>query len=84
MPLYNDEMLVKVVLKHYQSASRIIFFDMGSTDDGPKIALSVNREVIFVENKFDDLINIKIRPILYKNTTLYQNSYNYYFLGKNC
>jgi hypothetical protein len=67
MPLYNDEMLVKVVLKHYQSASRIIFFDMGSTDDGPKIAISGNREVIFVENKFDDLINIKIKNEAWKD-----------------
>lgn len=67
MPLYNDALLIRAILKHYQSASRIIFFDMGSTDDGPQIAISGNREVIFVENKFDDLINIKIKNEAWKD-----------------
>lgn len=63
MPLWNDIDLLKVVLKHYETAHRITIFDCGSNDGGPELAIKEGRSVVYMkENKRlsdEDLISVK-------------------------
>lgn len=63
MPSWNDERLISVVLKHYETAHRIIFFDAGSTDLGPYLINKAGREIRQnpVQDKLSDKQNIEIK-----------------------
>lgn len=68
MPLWNDEDLVRVVLKHYETAANIVFCDAGSTDRGPEFALRAGREVrsLPAQDRLCDATNIQMKNSIWK------------------
>jgi FkbM family methyltransferase len=68
MPLWNDADLVRIILKHYETADRIIFYDAGSTDDGPDIAIAARREVRYFKEttRLSDKTNIEMKNHAWK------------------
>lgn len=68
MPLWNDSDLVRIILKHYETADRIIFYDAGSTDDGPEIIKSAGRDIRYLEksDRLCDKINIEMKNHAWK------------------
>jgi len=70
MPLWNDADLVRMVLKYYETAERIIFYDAGSTDDGPDIIRAAGREVRHLEksDRLCDKINIEMKNHAWKES----------------
>lgn len=68
MPLWNDADLVRIILKHYESADRIIFYDVGSTDGGPDIAMKAGREVRYFKetDRLSDKTNIEMKNHAWK------------------
>lgn len=68
MPLWNDEDLVRIVLKHYETADRIIFYDVGSTDSGPDIVRAAGREVRSFDktDRLCDKTNINMKNTAWK------------------
>jgi len=69
MPIWNDSDLVRVVLKHYETADRIIFYDAGCTDDSIDIIKSAGREIRQLEtNRLCDKTNIKMKNEAWKES----------------
>jgi FkbM family methyltransferase len=68
--LWNDEKLLKAMLKHYETAEKIVIYDCGSTDGGPELVKKYGRELrhIPITDRLDDSTNIKIKMECWKES----------------
>lgn len=68
--LWNDVRTIKSLLKHYETADRIVVYDGGSTDEGPEIVRKAGRELRMLEitDHLDDSLNIKIKNNAWKES----------------
>jgi hypothetical protein len=68
--LWNDQGMIRALLKHYETAERIVVYDCGSTDGGPDLVLKAGRELRKMPklDKLDDKDNIQMKNIVWRES----------------